>query len=212
MPVTLGTQGQPDFKEPLELMMDCHRRIEHFLKVLQTLLSRHRNQPLDDQGRDALEAALDYFASAAPRHTEDEEQSLFPRMRRSDHPAICEAMAQLDRLEADHRQAEAAHARIDQLGRSVLASGKIDSLAHTELIALVDELSATYARHIQIEDEQVFVLAGRILDDSSLQQVGVEMRQRRIDDPGRAGSRCTERRKRQLSPQSAQEGETECTG
>ena len=66
MPINLGTTGQPDFTEPIDLMMDCHRRIEHFLGVLQRVAGRYTDQPLDAQGRDALETALNYFRSAAP--------------------------------------------------------------------------------------------------------------------------------------------------
>ena len=50
MPIPLGTTGQPDFTQPIELMMDCHRRIEHFLGVLQRVVERYADQPLDAVG------------------------------------------------------------------------------------------------------------------------------------------------------------------
>ena len=202
MPIPLGTTGQPDFTQPIELMMDCHRRIEHFLGVLQRVVERYADQPLDAQGREALETALNYFQSAAPRHTADEEQSLFPRMRAVDNPQVHQAMAQIDRLESDHRKAEAAHARLDELGRTWLAVATLPANALAECRALLDELSTAYGEHIPIEDESVVVLAKRVLDEQQLQAVGEEMRKRRMDDPGRAGSRCAERRKKNLPPQS----------
>jgi hemerythrin-like domain-containing protein len=103
-------------------------------------------------------------------------------------------MAQLDRLEADHRQAEAAHARLDVLGRQWLATGRLAPVAHAEFEGLLRTLSATYAEHIQLEDHTVFMLAAQVLDAPALRSVGSEMKQRRIADPGRAGSRCAVRR------------------
>jgi len=199
MPLSLGTTGQPDFTQPIELMMDCHRRIEHFLGVLQKLTDRYAGRPLDAEGREALETALNYFRSAAPRHTEDEERSLFPRMRRLDDRRVRRAMAEIDRLEADHRKAEAAHAQLDALGRRWLTDGTLAPEPFAELRNLVDELAKAYGEHIPIENESVFVLAKRVLDDEQLLAVGEEMRQRRTEDPGRPGSRCAERRRQGLS-------------
>ncbi|MEX0777756.1 MAG: hemerythrin domain-containing protein [Phycisphaeraceae bacterium] len=201
MAIPLGIQGQADFTQPIELLMDCHRRIEHFLGVLQKVAERYRDSVLDDQGRRALETALNYFRQAAPRHTADEEQSLFPRLRQCDDPAVQTAMAELDRLEADHRKAEDAHDRLDAMGRRWLEAGKLCPADHAQFTSLLLDLAATYAQHIRLEDEQVFVLAGRTLNAQALQQVGQEMRQRRIDDPGRTGSRCAQRRQQRLHAQ-----------
>lgn len=198
MPIPLGSKGQPDFTEPIALMMDCHRRIEHFLEVLTRVFNRYSRGELDAQGREALTTALDYFASAAPRHTADEEQSLFPRMRACADPAIREAMAQMDQLEADHRDAEAAHIRLDTIGRRWLDVGRLTVAERDELEALLTAMTATYARHIRIEDQSVFVLARGALDAQALTAVGREMKQRRVDAPGRPDSRCAQRRRRTL--------------
>jgi hemerythrin-like domain-containing protein len=203
MPVPLGSKGQADFTQPIELMMDCHRRIEHFLTILQKLAERYATQPLNDEGREALDTALSYFRSAAPRHTADEEESLFPRMRCIHDLRVREAMAQIDRLESDHRKAEAAHARLDELGRRWLADGTLPTNAFDEFRELLGELAQAYGEHIPIEDDSVFVLAKYVLDDEQLQAIGEEMRQRRIEDPGRPGSRCAQRRQQQLASQSA---------
>lgn len=199
MTIPLGSKGQPDFDEPIALMMDCHRRIEHFLIVFQAVLDQYEGTGLDEEGARSLETALNYFRQAAPRHTADEEQSLFPRLRDCDDPEVRAAMAELDRLEADHRKAEAAHGRVDELGRAWLAAGRLDGGEAAELRSLLEELAAAYADHIALEDERVFALAGRSLDAAALREVGEEMRQRRTAAPGRAGSRCADRRRRQLN-------------
>ena len=204
MPVPMGSKGQADFDQPIELMMDCHRRIENFLGVLRRVVDEYRDRELDQQARDALTTSLNYFRQAAPRHTEDEEKSLFPRMRQVDDPKVHEVMTALDRLESDHRKMEAAHARVDEIGRHWLADGKLDSATHAEAETLLGEMAAGYAQHIRLEDEEVFVLASKVLKADALAGVGEEMKQRRIADPGRPGSRCAERRAREFSNQSGQ--------
>jgi hemerythrin-like domain-containing protein/formiminotetrahydrofolate cyclodeaminase len=183
MAVQLGTPGQPDFTQPIELMMDCHRRIEHFLDVLIKVAAQQGRGELTDEGRRALHAALDYFRHAAPRHIADEEQSLFPRMRQIDTPPLRDALAEMARLESDHRQVETAHQRIDAIGRNWLEHGRLDEAACDELTGLLRQLAASYAEHIQLEDQRVFALASQTLDAASLQAIGWEMKQRRSDQP-----------------------------
>lgn len=198
MPIDLGTQGQPDFTQPIALMMDCHRRIEKFLAVLQRVVDRYADAPLDDEGHEALSTTLNYFASAAPRHTEDEEISLFPRMRQLADPQAQQAMARIDRLEADHREAERAHDQLDALGRAWLKQGRLDPAVFERFGQVTRSLTAAYQQHIPIEDEDVFVLASRLLDPAELLAIGREMKQRRTIDPGRPGSRCAKRRQTSL--------------
>ena len=198
MPVQLGGQPQAGFDQPVDLMMDCHRRIEKFLDVLLRIVERTRGGELDREHRDALETALNYFRSAAPRHTEDEEHSLFPRLRQSSDPAVRAALAKMDALEADHRVADAHHQRVDELGRAWLERGRLEGDAAAELQRLLAELAATYQRHIRIEDEEVFPLAAGALSPDEIAAVGQEMKQRRASQPGRAESRCAQRRRQTL--------------
>jgi len=187
MPVLLGSKGQADFTEPVELLMDCHRRIENFLEVLKRVVDEYGDRELDQQARDALSTSLNYFRHAAPRHTEDEEQSLFPRMRKADDAQVRRVMAAMQRLESDHRKMEAAHARVDQIGQRWLADGRLDSDTHDEVRALLSEMATAYAQHIRLEDEEVFVLASKVLDTRALAEVGEEMKLRRVAAPGRQG-------------------------
>ena len=92
MPVNIGDKPQADFSQPIELMMDCHRRIERFLLALEKI--GHAGA-LDVQHRAALRTALDYFKLAGPRHNEDEEATLFPALAASGDVAATEAMARM---------------------------------------------------------------------------------------------------------------------
>ena len=87
MLVKIGGPVDHGFDRPLGLLSDCHRRIERFLSVLVTIADAHRGAELPGPDRDALAGALHYFRTAAPRHSADEEESLFPRLRASSDPA-----------------------------------------------------------------------------------------------------------------------------
>jgi hemerythrin-like domain-containing protein len=179
MAVNVGGKPLADFSEPIEMMKDCHRRIEHFLEVLREAERRFGKSELDEEGRHALDASLNYFANFAPRHTADEEQSLFPRMRCSGNPDAREVMADLERLENDHRGCEELHSLVDRVVRSWLEAGRLDDDQRERLRAALDELANVYASHIQLEDVRVFAVASQILNPEQVRDIGEEMRKRR---------------------------------
>lgn len=123
MPVQIGATAH-NFTDPAGLLSDCHRWVEMFLDILTAVADRN-DQPATDDTRSALAKALRYFREAAPRHTEDEEASLFPRLRKINHPDIRSAFSQLDKLEAEHRWAEPIHAEVDRLGVHYLETGEL---------------------------------------------------------------------------------------
>lgn len=179
MAIPLGTRHAHDFDQPLGLLSDCHRRIESFLAVLLRVADQAEGGSLSPPQRQALETALTYFRSAAPRHTEDEEHSLFPRLRQSDDPRVRAALARIQALEADHRSADAAHQEIEALGQQWLDRNQLPSDATQRLRQLLISLQDLYRRHIDIEDRDIFPLASRILSQDALAAVGQEMARRR---------------------------------
>ena len=179
MPVTVGARPDHGFDSPLGLLSDCHRRIERFLNVLSRVLTETGGGALDARQRHGLQSATEYFSTAAPRHTQDEEHSLFPLMRRSSDPEVAAAMARLDALEADHREAETAHTEVDQLCRCWLRVGTLTPAEAGRLGSLLRALAELYRRHIAVEDQEVFPLAGRALSAGELAAVGQEMARRR---------------------------------
>src|SRR6185436_17510081 len=104
MAIQIGAKPSPTFREPLALLSDCHRRVESFLRALILVTEQAQGGGLNSQQREALETALRYFREAAPKHTADEEESLFPRMREAG-AAAGEALAKIQALEADHQVA-----------------------------------------------------------------------------------------------------------
>jgi hemerythrin-like domain-containing protein len=181
MAVQLGARPEHSFDEPLGLLSDCHRRIEKFLDVMIRVLERSNggNKLLSADEHSALEAALRYFKNAAPRHTQDEEQSLFPRLRASNDPAAHAALARIEALETDHRKADAMHEEADRLCRRWLDGGSISTSDAERLNQLLHDLRDTYAGHIALEDSELFPLAARVLKEQELKAVGAEMARRR---------------------------------
>jgi hemerythrin-like domain-containing protein len=174
--------GQPSdhgFDQPLGLLSDCHRRIEHFLSVLCTTADRARGGPLTPAEQRQLEDALRYFATAAPKHTADEEDSVFPRLRRANEPAALEALDTVRRLERDHQQANEHHAEIDRLGRLWLVRGALSAEDTGALRERLSRLAAIYRDHIRVEDQELFPAAARLLSAADLREIGGEMAARR---------------------------------
>lgn len=177
MPIHIGTKAH-DFSDPTGLMSDCHRRIEMFLGSLQRV-AKGVDRPLTNEAHAAFESALRYFNEAAPKHTADEEVSLFPRLRQIDEPAVESAISTLDALEDDHRRADALHAEVHALGLRCLEQGHLSAGEAGRFRQAVSDLASVYAEHIRIEDEIVFPVAKRILSDGDKSAIAKEMASRR---------------------------------
>jgi hemerythrin-like domain-containing protein len=180
MPVIIGETPKSSFTDPIGLLGDCHRRIERFLEVLVRVAGEARGNPLTDEQRTALDSALRYFREAAPKHTADEEDSLFPRLRQSASPEAAAALEEVARLERDHRRADELHAEADRLGQAWLAADSLDPSGAARLAAVLAELSELYTRHIAVEEREVFPAAARALPEAECRAIGVEMAARRL--------------------------------
>ena len=177
MPVQIGAMSH-SFSDPTALLSDCHRRIEMFLGSLERV-GHVIDRPLEATARAALESSLRYFREAAPKHTADEEESLFPRLRRSPDSDLKATLAKLNGLESEHRRADTLHADVDALGSKCLSDGPLAASEATRFRNSVAELVSIYKEHIRIEDEEVFPVAGRILADHEKSAIAREMARRR---------------------------------
>lgn len=162
----------------MALLSDCHRRIEVFLGSL-VRAAEIIDRPLDDNAKAGLDAALRYFREAAPKHTADEEESLFPRMRQTGSLEVNNALEKLEALEQDHRRANALHIQVDSLGRRALAEGPLHPNDAGHFRNAVTELAAIYKDHIQLEDQFVFPIAARALGENDQAAIASEMASRR---------------------------------
>jgi hemerythrin-like domain-containing protein len=156
MPVQIGSKTS-DFSDPTGLMSDCHRRIEMFLNALKAAADFDGRQ-LADEERRALDAALRYFREAAPKHNADEEQSLFPRLRSIHDSEVESVLADVARLEQEHRWAAPLHAEIELFGLQWLKEGRLAPEEARGFRSTVAELVSMYRTHIDFEDRVFFPL------------------------------------------------------
>jgi hemerythrin-like domain-containing protein len=136
-------------------------------------------QPLSADVRAGLDAALRYFREAAPKHTADEEESLFPRLRQIERPEVEAAIRKLEPLEHEHRRADALHAEVDRLGSRALTEGSLPAAEARRYRDSIAKLSSIYKEHIRIEDEEIFPVAGRVLSAPDKSAIAREMHERR---------------------------------
>ncbi|HTM37241.1 MAG TPA: hemerythrin domain-containing protein [Terriglobales bacterium] len=177
MPVQIGAKNH-HFTEPLGLLSDCHRRIEVFLGSL-SAIAKVAGPPLNDEGRRALENALRYFRDAAPKHTADEEQSLFPRLSALHSEESDAVLARMEELEKDHQWAASLHTEVERLGQKYLDEGSLSDHDSAEFRNAMDALAAMYRRHIKIEDESLFPFAAKALSQADKLAIAAEMAERR---------------------------------
>jgi hemerythrin-like domain-containing protein len=179
MAIQIGQKPSPTFHQPLELLSDCHRRVESFLRALILVTEQARGSALDSPRQEALRTALRYFREAAPKHTADEEESLFPRLRELAEAGVKEALEKIEQLEADHDRADKDHQRVEKLGQKWLAQNRLEPDETAQMLEALRRLQSIYEKHIAIEDNEIFPLAGKVLDAETLKRIGREMADRR---------------------------------
>jgi hemerythrin-like domain-containing protein len=175
MAIQIGAKPDSGFDDPIGMLKDCHRRIESFLRILCVVVDRAQGRSLTDEERIAVQAALQYFRTGGQRHTADEEQSLFPRLRKSD----AQAFEEIDRLEADHHEANALHESVERFYSNWIESGALPADETRQLLAETSRLKQLYSDHIQVEETTVFARAAQVLDRNAIAAIGTEFRFRR---------------------------------
>lgn len=179
MPVSIGATQESSFANPIGLLTDCHRRIERFLGVLVRVTTEAGEGPLSAEHRDAMETALSYFDRAAPMHTADEEEDLFPELRRVDRPDIEQIVARVSRLESEHSIATAWHHQVHDIGERWLRQDYLLPHEVAELQGVLTSLTELYRGHIAVEENEIFPVAEEALSAFEKDSIGRRMAARR---------------------------------
>lgn len=175
MAIQIGAKPDSGFDDPIGMLKDCHRRIESFLGILCVVVVRARGRSLTNEERVAVQAALQYFRTGGQRHTADEEESLFPRLRKS----AAKAFEEIDRLEIDHREATDLHGSVERLYSRWIESGDLGPEEAKQLLSETERLKQLYYDHIEVEETIVFARAVEVLNDHEIAAIGTEFRFRR---------------------------------
>jgi iron-sulfur cluster repair protein YtfE (RIC family) len=175
MAIQIGAKPDSGFEDPIGMLKDCHRRIESFLGMLCIVVERAQGRNLTADEGNAVQAALQYFRTGGQRHTADEEESLFPRLRKS----ATEPFQEIDRLEADHHEAGELHGSVERLYLRWIESNALGFEEIRQLLSQTARLKQLYADHIQVEETIVFARAIEVLDSHAIAAIGTEFRFRR---------------------------------
>lgn len=150
------------------MLLACHERVQRSLDLLLRLQAHAATHGADDQARDAARDVLRYFDLAGPKHHEDEERHVLPRLRAAGRNALA------DRLAADHvemgRQWAALRTALEALRDG--AGPGLDAAACQAYATL-------YAGHMAAEEGEAFPMAAQQLDPATLAAMGAEMAARR---------------------------------
>jgi hemerythrin-like domain-containing protein len=176
MGIQIGAKPDSGFDDPIGMLTDCHRRIEHFLNILCVVAERSRGQALTEEETAAIEAAIHYFKVGGKRHNADEEESLFPRLRKG---GAAGPLDNLESLEHDHETADNLHATCDTLYRKWISSAELSESEYGELRSSTLQLQQLYKDHIRLEEQVVFPMAARLFNHDMVLTIGEEFRLRR---------------------------------
>lgn len=176
MAIQIGARPDSGFDDPIGMLKDCHRRIERFLHILWVVANRAAGRALTDEEAAAVQSALHYFRQGGQRHTADEEESLFPRLRAESAAGHFE---ELGGLESDHRQANSLHAVVETLYLAWISIGLQSPEDEERLLYAIEQLEHLYKGHIQVEEQVVFPHAAQMLDSGTIAAIGQEFRARR---------------------------------
>src|SRR5438105_10007962 len=145
-----GRMRDKDEVDPFARLENTHRRIEERLADLEHAAGQADLSTMAD--------VLGFFERAGARHHEDEEKSLFPRLRR--HAALAPLLTS---LEGEHRAHEEAR---EGVARD--CEGAADC---PTLVAAAARLCAVYRAHIVREEKELFPAARAALDEATLRQI-----------------------------------------
>jgi hemerythrin-like domain-containing protein len=159
-------------EQPLEHLAACHRRIENQLAVLRRAGEHFQDRPAE--ALEAINSSLRFFNISGRLHTEDEEESLFPRIVGK----VAEEEAKyLQDLEEQHRRVDHLWEELQNVIAQLREQITLDRIAWYRTLAA--ELSERYQAHIQSEDTVLTEIARRTLQTADLEQIRDEMRARR---------------------------------
>jgi len=175
--VDFSTPGA-GFDQPLQLWSACHGRVRRMIGLIQRLAAHLEKSSVDTDARTTATSIRRYFDEAAPRHHEDEEEDLFPRLRgrldRLDAAQAAQVTDALATLEADHRDLSGMW----NLLRAPLAQIEHGKAARLDA-ATVALFVSRYRAHMQIEETIIEPALKRLLAKRDIETIGRSMAQRR---------------------------------
>lgn len=160
------------FDDPFGMLEACHGRVQRMLGLLDKLRAHLLKKGCDDDARQAARDVMRYFDVAGPAHHADEEKHVFTVLL-----AAGRLVAEVQRLQRDHVEFEAAWARVRPALARVADGSWTGYSMHEE--AALSSFASIYERHLPLEEDVVFPAAREWMDAARLDIMGREMAGRR---------------------------------
>lgn len=176
-----GFKSETDFSKPLDFLFHCHQKIAKSLETLRRATAElHKADESDlPETLARIDTVLVHLTTAGKKHTADEEESLFPRLRLYKDEVVSEVFEVLEQLEAQHKRASSIENSLSKLVVNLHASETPDENKIALFGDLGESLYDLYRPHIQMENEFVFPAAAEILSRDDQLAIGREIYQRR---------------------------------
>ena len=167
-------------EDPLQHILACHEQIERRLVTLQNaamMVGFSEGAMLQDAAA-ALAYEVEVLEAIDKLHTEDEEESLFPRLRANlkDDTSVLEPL--MLSLELQHQNEQAAFAKLKNTVKAVASSGAQPTDQASSCENLVRELTNVCGPHMALENDSLLPLARKALKPEDLTVICSEMRKR----------------------------------
>lgn len=171
------------FDEPVEMWLACHERVKRFVLLIGRLAEHLQKVGADEDAQVTAASIRRYFNEAAPRHHEDEEVDMFPRLREKLAADEREPIVRIiEQVEADHLEMAGVWKRIDATLAEIQHGRRI-----TLDVALNDRFATLYHHHIDAEERVLLPAMKRAFGKGDWQAIGRAMGQRRgLDGDGPA--------------------------
>ena len=169
------------FDQPVGMWLACHQRVQRFSRLLPRLARHVQEHGADEEAQTTATSIRRYFNEAAPRHHEDEEVDMFPRLRERLHAETDQSVLEvLDQVEDEHLAMTGLWNALDA-GLARIARGTPHQLER----AAIDHFQSMYQHHIEAEERVLLPALQRVLGQSDWEAIGRAMAERRgLEWPG----------------------------
>lgn len=170
-------RNEGDAKAPSAMgtLLSCHQKIRHFTEVSRTLGEGPKHPPAEVAA--AAASVIRYFTEALPKHSDDEDLSIAPRLLAK--ALSSEERAAVEAMRAEHPRIHAAlH---DLMPHWTIVRQTPEALAR-EAPAIAEgtaRLTMLWDAHLSREEALVFPAMERLLSAEELAEIHAEMRARR---------------------------------
>jgi hemerythrin-like domain-containing protein len=173
----------PSLDEPIEMLAACHGRIAEQCHTLTRLVEHLGSNGADEQASQAAQAVIRYFDTAGENHHRDEEEDLFPVLRRFAGHRALEVGALLAALLMEHDRMRTVWRDVLRPQLVAVAERRSNVLDAVQ----VQQFVKLYSSHIDRENVELLPLARTVLGDEELQRLGEAMAARRGVKPAAQG-------------------------